>query len=201
MVMEYADEDLSQVLPHRALSGNETHEVLEATIDVLAYLHGKGIVHGRIKPSNVMAVNNQLKVSSDGLFSVGGSRSTKFAATPYDAPEVFREPMQPSADFWSLGITLVETLTQVLPRWDRTTQMEPSLQKLPSPFAEIARHCLMIDSRLRWGAAEIRERLRASGPGSSQAAGPAPKRILTIPKLPLKALGAASAFAFFFFGL
>jgi serine/threonine protein kinase len=160
VVMEYVDEDLSQVLPDRPLSTAETREVLEATLEVLVYLHSKGFVHGRIKPSNIMAVNNQLKLSSDGLFRVGERRPATLNATPYDAPETFREPLQPAADFWSLGATLVQTLTQILPSFDRNKQTDPSLQKLPAPFSEIARHCLMTDSRLRWGATEIQQHLR-----------------------------------------
>lgn len=176
MVMEFADEDLSQVLPHRALSATEIHEVLEATLDVLAYLHGKGFVHGRVKPANILAVNNQMKISSDGLFRIGERRTAKLAASPYDAPETYREAMRPAADFWSLGVTIVESLTQILPRWDRSNQMEPSLQKLPAPYPEITRHCLLVDPRMRWGAEEIRERLRqaASPPSQQEDAGAKP---------------------------
>jgi eukaryotic-like serine/threonine-protein kinase len=170
VVTDYADEDLSQVLPERALTTGETREVLEGAVDVLAYLHGKGFVHARIKPSNIMAVNNQLKLSSDGLFRIGDRRPATLAGTAYDAPETFREPFQPSADFWSLGVTVVETLTQVLPNIDRHKNTDPSLQKLPAPFSEIARHCLMTDSRLRWGAAEIREHLRTSASAAADAA-------------------------------
>jgi serine/threonine protein kinase len=205
VVTDYADEDLSQVLPERALTTAETREVLQATVDVLAYLHGKGFVHGRIKPSNIMAVNNELKLSSDGLFQIGERRPASLAATPYDAPESFREPLQPAADFWSLGVTLVETLTQILPSFDRNKNGgDPALQRLPAPFSEIARHCLIPDARIRWGSAEIRQHLRqtdaagtntvGSGPSSSVKEGPV--KVSTTPStsashrpLPLKTIG------------
>jgi serine/threonine protein kinase len=198
VVMEYVDEDLSQVLPDRPLSSAETREVLEATLEVLVYLHSKGFVHGRIKPSNIMAVNNQLKLSSDGLFRVGQRRSATLNATPYDAPEVLREPLQPPADYWSLGATLVETLTQILPSFDRNKQTDPSLQKLPAPFSEIARHCLMTDSRLRWGATEIKQHLRHAAP-LPEISDSASKRVAdshteAVPRrLPLKWVAAAVA--------
>src|SRR5277367_6444383 len=55
VAMEYAEENLSQVLPSRPLSAEETSESLNAMVDVLAYLHGKNLVHGHVKPSNLLA--------------------------------------------------------------------------------------------------------------------------------------------------
>ena len=54
VVMEYADEDLSQILPNRPLAGGEIREMLGPALEALSYLHGKGFVHGRLKPANVM---------------------------------------------------------------------------------------------------------------------------------------------------
>src|SRR5579863_1211068 len=73
VVMEYGEEDLSQVLPARALSANETREMLPPLLDVISYLHSRGLVHGRIKPSNIMAVADQLKLSSDSVHAVSES--------------------------------------------------------------------------------------------------------------------------------
>ncbi len=87
VVMEYAEEDLSQILPQRPLTASEAREMLEPVLDVLVYLHGKGLIHSRIKPSNILATADQLKLSSDALLPIGESRksSSKFAA--HDAPE------------------------------------------------------------------------------------------------------------------
>src|SRR2546426_1046707 len=54
VVMEYAEEDLSQVLPDRPLTGAEAREMLASALDALTYLHAKGFVHGRLKPANIM---------------------------------------------------------------------------------------------------------------------------------------------------
>jgi serine/threonine protein kinase len=62
VVMEYADEALSQILPHRPLTPAESRDMLAHVLDVLAYLHSKGFVHGHIKPANIMALDDQLKV-------------------------------------------------------------------------------------------------------------------------------------------
>src|SRR6476646_2981156 len=70
VVMDYAEEDLSQILPQRALAPAEGADLLPPVRDALSYLHGGGLVHGRIKPSNVLAVGDQLKLSSDQVSTV-----------------------------------------------------------------------------------------------------------------------------------
>src|SRR5712692_5302946 len=56
VVMEYAEENLSQVLRHRPLTPSEAREMLVPALDALAHLHGKGFVHGHLKPANILAV-------------------------------------------------------------------------------------------------------------------------------------------------
>jgi TonB family protein len=67
LVMEYADENLADVLAGRALTPEEALETLPPVADALAYLHGQGLAHGHLKASNVMAVNDTLKLSSDTI--------------------------------------------------------------------------------------------------------------------------------------
>ena len=55
VVMEYAEENLAQILPQRALTPEEARDLLEPALDTLAFLHGKSLAHGRLKPSNIMA--------------------------------------------------------------------------------------------------------------------------------------------------
>src|SRR6267154_235951 len=71
VVMEYAEEDLSQIIPERPLTASETREMLHPVLDALAYLHNRGLVHGHLRPSNVMVVDNQVKISGDGIHVVG----------------------------------------------------------------------------------------------------------------------------------
>jgi hypothetical protein len=67
VVMEYADESVAGVLAERKLTLGETREMLGPLINALQFLHSKGYVHGAIKPSNVMAVGEQIKISSDSM--------------------------------------------------------------------------------------------------------------------------------------
>jgi len=160
VVMERADEDLSQVLLLRALSEAETSEALASLLPALAYLHAQGLVHGRLRPSNILAAGDQLKISSDRLCRAGEARVRRQKPeTPdaYDAPEAAQGEIMPAADVWSLGVTLVEALTQ-------SKKPERALPLLPAPFGDIARHCLQPDPLRRWTVPEIQARLRQPSP-------------------------------------
>jgi eukaryotic-like serine/threonine-protein kinase len=160
VAMEYAEENLAQVLPHRALMPEEATEMLNSIVDVLAYLHGKHLTHGHVKPSNVLAINELLKLSSDTIFPLDDVRDMRRERSAYDAPELPDSPYTPAADIWSLGVTLVEALTQQPAILPFNEQAEPIIPPaVHEPFLEIARHTLQRERRLRWSSAKIAERL------------------------------------------
>ncbi|HYL69022.1 MAG TPA: TonB family protein [Candidatus Limnocylindria bacterium] len=155
-VTECGQEDLSQILPQRPLTQAEARDMLGPVLDVLGYIHAAGFVHGRMKPANIMAVDEHLKISSDGLCRAGRSTASQSKPGVYDAPESSSGVASPAGDVWSLGMTLVESLTQRLPIWERIRDEEASLpESLPAPFLELARHCLRRDPARRWTVADI----------------------------------------------
>lgn len=170
IVTEYADENLSQILLQRSLTAEETREMLDPVLDALLYLHSKSFIHSRIKPSNIMAVSDQLKISSDGICPIGapGERVSLRASadvSPYDSPESATAHLSPANDVWSLGMSLVEILTQRLPLWDPADQRNPQLpesssENLTQPFFDIASHALQRDPARRWSMGEIAARLQ-----------------------------------------
>ncbi len=165
LVMEYAEEVLAQVLAQRPLTPPEAQEMLAPVLDVLAYVHGKGFAHGRLNPANIMAVNDQLKVSSDGLCRRGQSSGQPGKPSVYDAPELAHGERSPAGDVWSLGVTLVEALTQRRPvLGSREPEAAILEDNLPAPFGDIARHCLQRDPQRRWTVADIAARLRPDSP-------------------------------------
>ena len=165
VVTELADEDLSQIIPQRALRPAEAHDMLRPVLEALAYLQSKGLVHGHIKPSNIMAVGDQLKISSDGICGARDTSAAHGKLNAYDAPEAGTRGCSAAGDVWSLGVTLVEILTQQLPAWEWKGQEEPELPKtLPAPFGDIVRQCLRRDPQRRCTLAEIATRLDPDAP-------------------------------------
>ncbi len=191
LVMEYAEENLAQFLPQRPLTPAEARDVLAPTLEGLAYLHAEGLIHGHLRPSNIMAIEDCLKLSADGIY-LGAEHSESSAAlgenapsatlagprssTPYDAPETADGNISPAADIWSLGVTLVEMLTQRVPVLEANSlpsirPQDPQLpDTLPALFLEIARHCLRRDPQQRWTVVEICARLNPATPAVSVAA-------------------------------
>ncbi|MBZ5695422.1 MAG: TonB family protein [Acidobacteriia bacterium] len=161
VVMEHAEENLGQIITTRSLTAAEAQEMLKPVLEALAYLHAKGFVHGHIKPSNILAVDDQLRVSSDRICAVGELRAGRGKPSVYAAPEVATRGQSPAGDVWSLGVTLVEVLTQQLPSWEWKGQEEPELPKnVPAPFGDIVKQCLRRDPQVRWKVADIAARLQ-----------------------------------------
>ena len=160
LVMEYAEEDLSQIIPQRPLTPAEVGDMLPPVLDTLSYLHSKGLVHSRIRPSNILAVSDQLKLSTDNVSSRGESDEKPTALTIYDAPEVASGEIFPAIDVWSLGVTLVAVLTQNPPAIrakDQTEQRDPVVpETIPEPFRSIARESLHRQVKQRCTIADIK---------------------------------------------
>jgi TonB family protein len=171
-VMEFAEEDLSQILPERALTPQETLEMLKPALEALGYLHSQGFVHGHLKPANIVAVKDQLKLATDRPYVAGDEISGQHRS-PYDPPEMQDggKAASPGMDVWSLGMTLTEILTQQRPSWNATDHDDPILpQELPQPFQEIVRNCLRRIPHERWTIDQIAAHLQPAAPIPSKSA-------------------------------
>jgi TonB family protein len=170
LVMEFADENLSQILPERALTVDETRDMLGPVLDALQFLHGKGFVHGDVKPANILAIGDKLKLSSDAICRAGEAPGVSKKAGSYDPPEAISGKASSAGDVWALGTALVEVLTQHLPDWQRGGDAEPTVPAtLPAPFLEIARQCLRMDPQRRISIADISAQLSSPEPLASAA--------------------------------
>ena len=150
LVMEYAEQNLAEVLPHRALTVDEAREMLLAALEPLAFLHGQQRVQGQLKPSNILVVGDQLKLASDTIRPASEATANISMPSLYDAPEGEREIFSTASDIWALGVTLAEALTRQPPSWTdsrRTSVVLPS--DLPATFAEVVRRCLSSDPKAR----------------------------------------------------
>jgi TonB family protein len=161
VVMEYAEQTLSQILPHRALTPGEVQEMLLPTLNALGFLHRKQLVQGQLKPSNILVVNDQLKLASDTVRPAGESTATIANASLYDPPEAREGRFSAAGDIWSLGMTMAEALTQRLPSSaDGKSDTASFTAALPSPFEGIVRQCLNRDPANRPTVAHIQARLK-----------------------------------------
>ena len=177
IVMEYAEEELSQILPERPLTPTEARQMLEPVLDVLAYLHGEGFVHGHIKPANILVVDDQIRISCDGLYPLNDPSRVVEKAGNYDPPEASSGKVSPAWDVWALGITLAEALTQHIPIREKTEQGARVVSEtLPPPFLDLISHCLHPDPQRRSTLADIATRLKPPSPSlpiqASTSAGP-----------------------------
>jgi len=158
VVTEYAGEVLAEVVHERALTPAEVKEMLGPILDALLFLHDRGFAHRRLKPSNVLSVNDQLKISAENIHFVTTTGEPPQPLDIYDAPERAQGKALPASDIWSLGITLVEALTRIPPKWDRSHKTEPVVpSSIPQPFFLIAQECLRFDPDMRCTIREIRE--------------------------------------------
>lgn len=157
---------------------NVTHALLE-TLD---RVHATGVVHGDIKPGNVLvdALGRPTLLDFSLALAPSLGRDTKadeyIMGTPdYFAPEqIVGEPITPATDLYALGVVLYEALSGRLPHETndfqtlirlRLTEVPPKLHTIaphvPQTIAEIIDGLLTREAKERpQSASELLERLR-----------------------------------------
>jgi len=117
VVTEYiAGSDLRQAVTCPAAPG-VFWRIVPPLMNALEYLHGRGVIHGDLKPSNVLIdESGQPRLTDFGLSRLAGEKATNamtFCGTPaYAAPEVCRGlRADRRSDLYSLGVLLYELLT------------------------------------------------------------------------------------------
>jgi len=182
VVMEYAEENLSEILPQRALTPFEARDMLGLVLDALSNLHAQGLVHSHLKPSNILATSDQVKLSTDRLFPAGEIRKSGSKPTPYDPPESANQALTAASDVWSLGVIVIEVLMQRVPGGSPSLPSVP--ESLPQPFRQIAQHALERDPRLRWSIAQIAASLNPRAAAAAQSASPLSVSLSPAPAIP-----------------
>ena len=109
----------------RKLGFQQVHALGRVIAQVLALLHEKGLVHGSIRPSNVMVASGVIKLADLGFASLARSAGLK---PSYGAPEG-----GPSAtdDLFALSAVMYQLLTGTHP----LTQAQGAALPLPSKLA------------------------------------------------------------------
>ncbi|BEQ15294.1 protein kinase domain-containing protein [Desulfoferula mesophila] len=109
--------------PSRALGLDQVIDYGRQSLSALQALHGAGLVHGDLKPANLMLGDGgvvrlgDLGLSHHRGESLGGPRNLVLGSPAYAAPEQESDPLNagPQADIYSMGVSLFRLLTGVLP--------------------------------------------------------------------------------------
>jgi serine/threonine protein kinase len=102
-------------------------QVLRECLAGLSALHREGIVHGDLKPSNIMLkrTGNAKVIDMGSAIDLGNPAARRMWSPVYAAPEVMRGgPSTPQSDLVSLGYVLVEMLAGQCPFEGMTSYAE-----------------------------------------------------------------------------
>lgn len=155
VVTERAETVLSSIIPHRTLDPSEMKSILEPIVGALSFVHEKGFVHGRLKPSNIVQTSGVWKLSVEELIGTGEIPKPGGESGIYDAPETADGNYSPASDVWSLGMILVEAFAHRSPESAANKdRMVPD--SLPEPFLEIAHRCVRTNPAERCSIEEVK---------------------------------------------
>jgi serine/threonine protein kinase len=121
IVMEYVQgETLENII---ALKGAlELNRALDFTCQIcnaVDHAHRQGIIHRDLRPANVLVTENDVaKVGDFGTsryLEIAAHGTTVIGSPPYMAPEQFQGKTVFASDIYSLGVTMYQMLTGVLP--------------------------------------------------------------------------------------
>lgn len=118
LVMSYIEgPTLEQVVEKNGKVDAETVAwITERVLNALLYLHRHGVIHGDVKPQNLIVQpdRHQVVLVDFGLSMVKPTTSTKaIGYTPYFAPpeQMDGKPLLPASDFYSLGALMIYALS------------------------------------------------------------------------------------------
>ena len=175
--MEYLDGgNLKVRMAHKTSKGLDFHAALEIILelaDALYLVHSKGIIHGDIKPDNIVFRSNDCPVIIDfgiskrtRIADSETSQSDNILASPgYAAPEMMQgHKFDHKVDIYSLGIMLYEMLVGEKPYTGDThaeivaNSIQQPIPLLPDSYKELQPlldHMLAKDQEERIGDARL----------------------------------------------
>jgi serine/threonine-protein kinase len=121
IVMEYVpNETLENII---AIKGSlELPRALDFSCQIcnaLDHAHGQNVIHRDLRPGNMLVTDNDmLKVADFGtsrFIEIAAHGTTVIGSPPYMAPEQFHGKAVFASDIYSLGITMYQMLTGLLP--------------------------------------------------------------------------------------
>ena len=172
IVMEYVQgETLENLIDAQgALEVNRALDFACQICNAVDHAHRQGVIHRDLRPANVLVSDNDvLKVADFGtsrFLEIAAHGTTVIGSPPYMAPEQFHGKAVFASDIYSLGVTMYQMLTGVLPYdtpapadLDRLMSGElvtpPRLRNpaIPKPINDVVLRAMAPDLSERYGRA------------------------------------------------
>ena len=121
------------------MSVHQCHSLGRTLAQLLSFIHARGLVHGSIRPSNIMILAGVMKLADLGLGRL------YHAASPPDAYRAPENRLDVAGDIFALGAVLYQALTGVEPKartgspMSRPSQLAPGV---PERFDRFLLRCL-----------------------------------------------------------
>jgi serine/threonine-protein kinase len=173
LVMEYLEgQPLDRILEKGSVPYPRACAWAAEAACALGVAHRKGVIHGDVKPGNMLITDEgRLKLMDFGMARLAShdSKATPLVGTPaYWCPEqIMGKPQDARSDLFSLGVVLYEMVTGKRPfdadslqgicsRVLSSTPLPPSHANpsVPSNFDAIVARCLAKDPAARYAPAE-----------------------------------------------
>jgi serine/threonine protein kinase len=156
----------------------------DQVLDVLSYLHARGVVHHDIKPANLkLDAAGRVVVLDFGLASAG--LAAGYTASYAPPEQVHGGPTSPRTDLYALGATLYELLARRSPpsavdrlQADRLPGLASLNSSIPADVAATVSHALALDADERPASATaMRQALRQASASCPAAEPPAARDV------------------------
>ncbi|WP_372999069.1 protein kinase [Sulfurimonas sp.] len=132
-------EDLDSYLSHKQITIDDAVELASTLLDMSQFLLKYDLVHGDIKPPNVMIAkdddeNLEFKIIDFGSITEIFSKNTKAGTPSFLSPERFKgESISESSEIFSIGITLYLSLTGKYPYGEIEPFQTPTFKQAKKP--------------------------------------------------------------------
>lgn len=166
--------NLEQQLDRSVLGPDDARILSWQLIDGLEAFHSAGLVHGDVKPSNIMLFDGIWKLVDPSATSRSRRHATSSVVAHertlrYVAPEMLDRPgvARRAGDVWALGVTLHESLTGSPPFDSMADQVIANCRiarDVPEDLARLITNCVTSVEERPKTAGALRESLRPARP-------------------------------------
>ena len=204
IVMEYVQGDtLEELIGGGAMDVRKALDFARQACEAVRHAHGQGVIHRDLRPPNMLVSRaGVLKVADFGtsrFLEIAARGTTVIGSPAYMAPEQFEGKAVFASDIYSLGVTMYQMLTGVMPyetptptsldrllRGDLVRPPRVHAPSIPASVNDLVMKAMAPDLSQRYRSAEelldaletvrARRERRAAGPAPAASQDAAPPR-------------------------